>query len=156
MGGRLRESFFFFVSVGGFDLTILVVQFTDRLQANVISTGLFGVLLLPILQRTAAMPDPVEGVNLKPHLTIVASDSTFTSTHHPPLPCPLLSAWRVLTDPVQCTTEPALPSITNPNPSRSSMIQRSLTGTTGTRRPSCLMCSSRVRSHSWPRSRQAV
>ncbi len=28
------------------------------------------------------MQAPVEGVNLKPHLTIVASDSTFTWPHH--------------------------------------------------------------------------
>jgi len=76
-----------FVSMEDSDMIVLVVQFASRLQANVISTGLLGVLLLPILQRTAAMQAPVEGVDLKPHLTIVASDST-SSAHHSPFPLP--------------------------------------------------------------------
>lgn len=165
MRGRSRESspapflLSSFLAKEGADLTIFLDQISDRLQANVISTGLLGVLLLPILQRTAAMQAPVEGVNLKPHLTIVASDSTSTWPHHslsllPPFP--LLLVWRVLTDPVQCITEPALPSITNPNPSRHSTTRQSLTGGIGTRRPSCSTCSSHGRSHSCPRPRRVV
>ena len=158
MRGRSRESFFSpFVSKEEVDLTKFVGSFADRLQANVISTGLLGVLLLPILQRTATMQAPVEGVNLKPHLTVVASDSTFTSLHRSLQPFPLLSTRRALTAALaQCTTEPASPSIPNLNPSRRSTTRQRSTSTIGTRRPSCLTCSSRGRSHSCPRSRRAV
>ena len=69
-------------------MTVLIVNFAVRLQANVVNTGLLGVQLLPLLQRTAAMQAPVEGVELKPHLTIVASDSTSFSIHHPRLSFP--------------------------------------------------------------------
>ena len=63
------------------ELMVFIVNLADRLQANVVSTGLLGVQLLPLLQRTAAMQAPVEGVDLKPHLTIVASDSASFSVH---------------------------------------------------------------------------
>ena len=72
----------FFVSMVGPELMVFIVNFAGRLQANVVSTGLLGVQLLPLLQRTAAMQAPVEGVDLKPHLTIVASDSASFSVHH--------------------------------------------------------------------------
>ena len=137
-------------------MTVFVFNFADRLQANVVSTGLLGVQLLPLLQRTAAMQAPVEGVDLKPHLTIVASDSTSFSIHHSGLSFPILWARRVLTVPIQCTLEPALPSITTINPFLHSTTRRSLTRAIGTQRPSYLMCSSHGRSHICPKSQRVV
>lgn len=42
-----------------------------RIQTNVIGTGLLGLLLLPLLEKTADLPAPT---SMKPHLTIVASE----------------------------------------------------------------------------------
>ncbi|GAA5968607.1 hypothetical protein JCM11641_007693 [Rhodosporidiobolus odoratus] len=46
----------------------------ETLQVNDIATGLLAVELLPLLLKTAELPTPAGGDNLKPHLTIVASD----------------------------------------------------------------------------------
>lgn len=45
-----------------------------RLQTNVISTGLLGLLLLPKLEETAKLPALATASNLKPHLTITGSE----------------------------------------------------------------------------------
>jgi hypothetical protein len=84
MGGRFRECLAFppFLSLDDPNMMIFVAKFVGRLQANVVSTGLLSMLLLPILQRTVGMQAPVEGGKLEPHLTIVASDSTSFSTYH--------------------------------------------------------------------------
>ncbi|KAF7354600.1 hypothetical protein MSAN_01373300 [Mycena sanguinolenta] len=44
------------------------------LQINVLSTGLLGVLLLPLLQATSKLPSPLPGSALPPHLTITGSE----------------------------------------------------------------------------------
>lgn len=50
-----------------------------RLQTNVLSTGLLGVLLLPFLEETAKKTAPSASANLKPHLTITGSVVHFWS-----------------------------------------------------------------------------
>ncbi|KAG8816792.1 hypothetical protein FRC19_011801 [Serendipita sp. 401] len=45
------------------------------LQTNVLSTFLLATLVTPILVDTAKLPAPKQGVALKPHLVIVASDT---------------------------------------------------------------------------------
>ncbi|KAF7309992.1 hypothetical protein MIND_00372000 [Mycena indigotica] len=48
------------------------------LQVNTIATGLLGVLLLPVLHRTAALPAPLpDSTNIVPHLTITGSSAQF-------------------------------------------------------------------------------
>ncbi|KAJ7450212.1 hypothetical protein FB451DRAFT_1146489 [Mycena latifolia] len=42
-------------------------------QVNALSTGLLGVLLLPLLQKTARLPPIPETVQIPPHLTITGS-----------------------------------------------------------------------------------
>ncbi|KAK4699718.1 hypothetical protein P7C70_g6538, partial [Phenoliferia sp. Uapishka_3] len=44
------------------------------LQVNGLSTGLLGLLSLPALRRTVALPPPFPGSTIKPHLTIVGSE----------------------------------------------------------------------------------
>lgn len=50
--------------------------YEETIQVNVLSTGLFAVLLLPLLDKTASLPQPSGAVpaQLKPQLEIVASD----------------------------------------------------------------------------------
>ncbi|GAA5863120.1 hypothetical protein JCM8547_002804 [Rhodosporidiobolus lusitaniae] len=49
----------------------------SMLQVNVISTGLQAVQLLPVLRRTGDLPTPPGGEDIKPHLSIIASDVSF-------------------------------------------------------------------------------
>ncbi|KAF8199209.1 hypothetical protein K438DRAFT_1823202 [Mycena galopus ATCC 62051] len=44
------------------------------LQVNALSTGLLGVLLLPLLQRTSTLPHPLPDTAIAPHLTITGSE----------------------------------------------------------------------------------
>ncbi|KAJ7847630.1 hypothetical protein B0H14DRAFT_2769813 [Mycena olivaceomarginata] len=44
------------------------------LQVNTLSTGLLGVLLLPLLQATTKLPHPLPDMALPPHLTITGSE----------------------------------------------------------------------------------
>ncbi|KAF8182976.1 hypothetical protein K438DRAFT_1495462, partial [Mycena galopus ATCC 62051] len=44
------------------------------LQVNALSTGLLGVLLLPLLQRTSMLPHPLPDTAIQPHLTITGSE----------------------------------------------------------------------------------
>ncbi|KAF7358699.1 hypothetical protein MSAN_01208900 [Mycena sanguinolenta] len=44
------------------------------LQTNVLSTGLLGVLLLPLLQTTSKLPSPRPESAIPPHLTITSSE----------------------------------------------------------------------------------
>ncbi|PVF95993.1 NAD(P)-binding protein [Serendipita vermifera] len=46
-------------------------------QTNVLSTFLVSTLVLPLLNKTASLPAPVEGVKLKPHLVIASSEVHF-------------------------------------------------------------------------------
>ncbi|SGY74432.1 BQ5605_C005g03363 [Microbotryum silenes-dioicae] len=47
----------------------------ESLQTNVLSTGLLGLLLIPLLRKTAKLPSPCpESSGLKTHLTIVGSE----------------------------------------------------------------------------------
>ncbi|PVF95995.1 NAD(P)-binding protein [Serendipita vermifera] len=47
--------------------------YESSVQTNVLSTFLLSALVLPLLNKTASLPIPVEGVELKPHLVIVTS-----------------------------------------------------------------------------------
>ncbi|KAF7356361.1 Carnitine acetyl transferase [Mycena venus] len=49
------------------------------LQVNALSTGLLGVLLLPLLQATSKLPHPLPDTALPPHLTITGSEGMFLS-----------------------------------------------------------------------------
>ncbi|KAJ6519137.1 hypothetical protein C8R45DRAFT_1065919 [Mycena sanguinolenta] len=49
------------------------------LQVNVLSTGLLGVLLLPLLQRTSTLPNPLPDTAIAPHLTLTGSDSIYST-----------------------------------------------------------------------------
>ncbi|KAJ6473125.1 hypothetical protein C8R45DRAFT_406992 [Mycena sanguinolenta] len=44
------------------------------LQINALSTGLLGVLLLPLLQATSKLPSPLPDSAISPHLTITGSE----------------------------------------------------------------------------------
>ncbi|SCV69215.1 BQ2448_2235 [Microbotryum intermedium] len=49
----------------------------ESLQTNALSTGLLGLLLIPLLRKTAKLPSPSpESSGFKPHLTIVGSEGT--------------------------------------------------------------------------------
>ncbi|GAA5824825.1 hypothetical protein JCM11251_005359 [Rhodosporidiobolus azoricus] len=49
------------------------------IQVNVTSTGLLAIELLPLLLKTADLPTPPGADNLKPHLSIIASDVHFVA-----------------------------------------------------------------------------
>ncbi|KAF7356328.1 hypothetical protein MVEN_00965100 [Mycena venus] len=49
------------------------------LQVNALSTGLLGVLLLPLLQATSKLPHPIPDTLLPPHLAITGSEGMFLS-----------------------------------------------------------------------------
>jgi retinol dehydrogenase-12 len=51
----------------------------SRIQTNVLSTFLLSALVLPLLNKTATLPVPVEGEKFKPHLVIVTSDGKSAS-----------------------------------------------------------------------------
>lgn len=50
--------------------------YEETIQVNVLATGLLAVLLLPLLGKTAQLPQPTEAVpaDLKPQLEIVSSE----------------------------------------------------------------------------------
>ncbi|KAF7370345.1 hypothetical protein MSAN_00665900 [Mycena sanguinolenta] len=52
---------------------------TQVLQVNALSTGLLGVLLLPLLQRTSMLSNPLPDSAIAPHLTLTGSDSIYTA-----------------------------------------------------------------------------
>lgn len=45
-------------------------------QVNDLATGLLGLLLLPLLSKTATLPSPTPDIAFKPRLTFVGSEST--------------------------------------------------------------------------------
>ncbi|KAF8168980.1 hypothetical protein K438DRAFT_1444922, partial [Mycena galopus ATCC 62051] len=61
------------------------------LQVNALSTGLLGVLLLPLLQRTSTLPHPLPDTAIAPHLTITGSEGMCIASF------PFKSASHILT-----------------------------------------------------------
>ncbi|KAJ7058028.1 hypothetical protein C8F01DRAFT_1149228 [Mycena amicta] len=53
------------------------------LQVNVLTTGLLGVLLLPLLNKTATLPSALpDSTQIAPHLTITGSSAQFVAVFH--------------------------------------------------------------------------
>ena len=76
-GGWLGVRGSSFASKANYDLRVFVDNPPGRWQANIINTGPLSVLLLRILQRTAAMQGPVEGVPEKAGVNCVLRRQIF-------------------------------------------------------------------------------
>jgi hypothetical protein len=62
------------LSVVHFHRDVQLDELKIRLQVNVLSTGLLGILLLPLLHSTARLPPPHPDVSqTPPHLTFTGS-----------------------------------------------------------------------------------
>ncbi|KIM23303.1 hypothetical protein M408DRAFT_332403 [Serendipita vermifera MAFF 305830] len=63
--------------VYGMGWTVTKDGWETDLQTNLLSTFLLAGLMAPLLARAATLPQPVEGVTLKPHLVFSVSDTHY-------------------------------------------------------------------------------